>query len=67
MEVVDVDKILEEEGLQGDAIFYGMEEIRTRNLIIRAFAILKRLAPTFVQFHKLPAMKLHGVVTRYEL
>jgi KUP system potassium uptake protein len=33
----------------------------------KIFAIIKKLTPNFVQFHKLPAAKLQGVVTRVEM
>ena len=67
MEVIDVDRIFGEVGITEDAIFYGLEEIASTKLFMKIFALIKKLAPTFVQFHKLPAMKLHGVMTRYEL
>ena len=67
MEVVDVDSILKKEGIVENTIFYGVEEISTSNIFIKIFALIKKLVPKFVQFHKLPAMKLHGVMTRYEL
>jgi KUP system potassium uptake protein len=31
------------------------------------FSNMKKLTPNFVQFHKLPARKLHGVITRIEI
>lgn len=67
MEVVDVEAIFRKEGIVGNAIFYGLEEISSSNILIKIFALIKKLVPAFVQFHKLPAMKLHGVMTRYEL
>jgi KUP system potassium uptake protein len=67
MEVVDVDVIFRKEGIVENAIFYGLEEISSSNILIKIFALIKKLVPAFVQFHKLPAMKLHGVMTRYEL
>ena len=67
MEVVDLDGIFRREGIVGNTIFYGLEEISSSNIFIKIFALIKKLFPTFVQFHKLPAMKLHGVMTRYEL
>jgi len=67
MELVDVDGIFRREGIVGNTIFYGLAEISSSNIFIKIFALIKKLVPTFVQFHKLPAMKLHGVMTRYEL
>ena len=42
-------------------------DITTKNIIWKAFSMIKKLSPNFVQFHKLPARKLHGVVTRVEM
>jgi len=67
MEVVDIEQLLKEAGINEKAIFYGLEEIITRNIIWKIFSIIKRLAPPFVQFYDLPANKLHGVVTRIEV
>jgi KUP system potassium uptake protein len=67
MEFIDVESILKEAGIDEKAIFYGVEDIATPNLIWKAFAILKKLTPPFVQFYKLPANKLHGVITRVEM
>jgi len=37
------------------------------NPVWRIFSIIKKLIPNFVQFYKLPARKLHGVITRIEM
>jgi hypothetical protein len=34
---------------------------------MKLFASIKRNTPTFVQFNKLPASRLQGVVTRVEM
>lgn len=67
MELIDLTAILREAGIQEKTIFFGAEEIVSDNLVWRVFAVLKRLAPNFVQFYRLPAEKIHGVVTRYEI
>ena len=67
MEVLDIEGALKQHGIQEKVIFYGIEDIETRNPIWRVFALLKKLTPNFVQFHKLPAAKLQGVVTRVEM
>jgi KUP system potassium uptake protein len=64
MEMVDVDRILRENGIEEKAIFYGIEDIVTDSVIWHAFAFLKQNTPRFVQFYKLPAFKLHGIITR---
>ncbi|WP_332449500.1 KUP/HAK/KT family potassium transporter [Methanoculleus sp.] len=67
MEVADIKKILQDAGIQEKAIFYGLEEIVTDNIVWKIYAAVKRLAPSFVQFYKLPTDKIHGVLTRMEL
>jgi len=67
MEVVDVETILRQKDIQEKIIFYGVEDITTQNPIWRFFSVLKKQSPNFVQFHKLPSRKLHGVVTRVEM
>ncbi|HVN95271.1 MAG TPA: KUP/HAK/KT family potassium transporter [Syntrophorhabdaceae bacterium] len=66
-EVVNIEGILKQAGIEEKGIFYGLEEISTHNGFWKIFSIMKRLAPPFVQFHDLPPNKLHGVVTRVEL
>lgn len=67
MEIADVDAIFREAGIDEKTIFYGMEEIITNRPVWRVFAAIKRLTPSVVQFYKLPADKIHGVVTRVEM
>ncbi len=67
MEVIEVEKLLKEAGIDEKAIFYGLEDIITRNPLWKIFSIIKRLSPAFVQFYKLPSNKLHGVITRVEM
>lgn len=67
MEIIDVEEILRETEVDERTIFYGIEEIVTRNLFWKIFSAIKRLTPTFVKFYKLPSHKLHGVITRVEM
>lgn len=67
MEILDIEGILRENGIQEKVIFYGIEDIETNNIVWRMFSTIKRQTPNFVQFHKLPAAKLQGVVTRVEM
>ncbi len=67
MEVVEIEKILQQAGINEKVIFYGLEEIATEKPIWKMFSTLKRLTPPFIQFHDLPQNKLHGVVTRVEM
>lgn len=67
MEVIDIEKLLQKNGIHEKVIFYGIEEISTNNIVWRLFSLIKRLTPHFVQFYKLPPSRLQGVVTRVEM
>jgi KUP system potassium uptake protein len=67
MVVLDIEKILHMSGIKEKVIFYGIEDINTRNPVWKIFSLIKKLTPNFVQFNKLPASRLHGVVTRVEM
>ncbi len=67
MEIVDIEKILKKAHIDPKVIFYGVEDISTKNIIWRIFALIKKLTPSFVQFYKLPFQKLHGVVMQVEI
>ena len=67
MEIPDVEDILREADIREKTIFYGVEDITATNICWQAFSVIKKLTPNIVQFFKLPANKLHGVVTRVEM
>jgi KUP system potassium uptake protein len=67
MEVIDIEKILQNAGIAPQVIFYGLEAIVTKNIFWKIYSVIKRLTPSFVQFYKLPPLKLHGVVTLVEM
>jgi KUP system potassium uptake protein len=67
LEVFDVQTMLSDAGIDEKAIFYGVEDIATKNIFWKVFSLIKKLNPTFVQFYRLPSQKLHGVVTRVEM
>jgi len=67
MEVIDIETLIKQHGIHEKVIFYGIEDIETTNPFWRIFALLKKLTRNFVQFNKLPAAKLQGVVTRVEM
>lgn len=67
MEVVDLEKLLKKNGIQEKVIFYGVEDISSRNPFWKIFSTIKKQTPNFVQFYNLPASKLQGVVTRVEM
>lgn len=67
MEVVDIDHILTEAGIKARVIFYGVEDILTNSPVWRIYAIIKKLAPSFVQFYKMPPHAVHGVISRIDM
>jgi KUP system potassium uptake protein len=67
MEILDIEKTLKKADIDSKVIFYGVEEISTKNIFWRIFALIKKLTPSFVQFYKLPFQKLHGVVSQVEI
>lgn len=67
MEHLDIQELLDANGIKEKVIFYGVEDISTSNLVWKLFASIKRNTPNFVQFNKLPTSRLQGVVTRVEM
>jgi len=64
MEVVDVEEILREAGIEERTVFYGLEDIITDNPLWKMFYYIKRNTPPFINFYKFPPKKLHGVLTK---
>lgn len=64
MEVIDIIALLEERGIEGKTIFYGIETIVSDRPMWKIYSIIKKISPPFVQFYTLPPEKMHGVVTR---
>ncbi|WP_303851640.1 KUP/HAK/KT family potassium transporter [Seleniivibrio woodruffii] len=64
---VDIDKIFKNAGINEAVVFYGVEDIMTDNPIWKFYSLIRKVTPSFVQFYRLPADKLHGVVTRVNL
>ncbi len=67
MEMIDIERLLKKHDITEKVILYGIEDIATNNPVWRVFSAIKKLTPNFVQFNKLPASKLQGVVTRVEM
>jgi len=64
MEVIDIEEILREAGIEERSVFYGVEEIATNNPLWKAFYFIKRNTPTFIRFYQFLPKKLHGVLTK---
>ncbi len=67
LELFDVEQILKEAGIKEKTIFYGHDEVASGNIVWKFFSFIKKVTPNFIQFYKLPANKLHGVITRVEM
>lgn len=67
MEVIDVEEILKEGGIDERTVFYGLEDISAKSIIWKTFALIKRNTPAFIQFYQFPFKKLHGVLTKVSL
>lgn len=67
MEMVDMEEILREAGIEERVVFYGLEDIGTRSPIWRVFRFVKRNTPPFIRFYRFPSKRLHGVLTRVEM
>lgn len=64
MEILDIESLIRERGINEKTIFYGMENIMSDRMVWKIFGIMKKAAPPFVQFYSLPPEKIHGVITR---
>jgi KUP system potassium uptake protein len=64
MEILRVEDILRELGIDERVVFYGLEDIETKHPIWKVYAFIKQMSPHFVKFLDLPPLKLHGVLTR---
>ena len=67
MTFVNVEALLNHYGIKEKIIFYGVEDIMTKNPVWWLFSEIRKQSANFVQFCKLPASKLHCVVTRIEM
>jgi KUP system potassium uptake protein len=67
MERINVEKILNEAGIKERIIFYGIEDIITKNPLLRIYSVVKKLSASFDKFYDLPSGKIHGVITRIEI
>ena len=66
-EILDIEGLFKQYGIREKVIFYGVEDIVTRNPSWQLFSLIKRVTPNFVQFSKLPPSRLQGIVTRVEM
>jgi KUP system potassium uptake protein len=67
MEYLNIPQLLKKNGVTEKVIFYGVDDIITNKPLLKVYAFLKKISPSFVTFYELPYNKLHGVVTRLEI
>ncbi|MEY4503953.1 MAG: hypothetical protein RL154_245 [Pseudomonadota bacterium] len=68
MEILNGGTILKSQNMEGGrAIFYGQEDISSKNFIFKIYALMKLLTPSFVSFYRLSPDKLIGVIRRIEI
>ena len=67
MEVIDIEELMREAGIEERVVFYGIEDVLTGNLIWKMFSLIKKITPTFIKFYNFPPKKLHGVITEVRL
>lgn len=67
MEILNMEKILKEKGIEERTIFYGDEEIVSKKLHWKLFSLVKNISPSFASFYNFPHEKLIGVSRRAEI
>lgn len=67
MEMIDVEEIMREQGIEERVVFYGLEDIAARNPVWKIFSMVKKITPTFIKFYNFPPKKLHGVFTKVSM
>ncbi len=67
MEIVNMGKIFHGANIQPTVMFYGVEDIITENIIWKIFALIKKISPNFIKFHKLQSNRVHGVIVQIKM
>lgn len=67
MEIIDLQSMFKKNNIKEKVIFYGVDDISTKKPLLKVYAFLKKITPSFVRFYTLPYNKLHGVLTRLEI
>jgi len=67
LQIPDLLKLFKIQGISEKVIFYGVDDIKTKKIFYKIYALIKKVTPSFASFYNLPYNKLHGVVTRHEL
>lgn len=67
MEMLNMEAILKAKGINERTIFYGNEEIVSKKIHWKVYALIKELSPNFASFYNFPHEKLIGVSRRAEI
>lgn len=67
MEILNMEDVLKEKGINERTIFYGDEEIVSKKIYWKLFALIKDVSPSFASFYNFPHEKLIGVSRRVEI
>jgi KUP system potassium uptake protein len=67
MEIPDLPRLFKLNGISEKVIFYGVDDIKTDKILLKIYAFIKKITPSFASFYNFPYNKLHGVVTRHDL
>ncbi|MDO8453412.1 MAG: potassium transporter Kup, partial [Sulfurimonas sp.] len=67
MEMLNMEEILKEKGIDERTIFYGDEEIVSKKIHWKLFSLVKNISPSFASFYNFPHEKLIGVSRRAEI
>jgi KUP system potassium uptake protein len=67
MEIPDVPGILRRAGIGDKTIFYGVEDITSKSIVWKIFALIKKLTQSFTKFYELDDEKLYSVNIKVEM
>ena len=67
MEILDMESLLIDKGINERTIFYGDEEIVSSKIHLKLYSIIKDISPSFANFYNFPHEKLIGVSRRAEI
>lgn len=67
MEILDITDIFSKLNVIPRTIFYGLEEVITRNPLLKIYSLIKKITPSFESFYNFPTSNIHGIVTKVEV
>lgn len=67
LQIPNLPELFKRQGISEKVIFYGVDDIKTKKIVFKIYAFIKKITPSFASFYNFPYNKLHGVVTRHEL